>query len=139
MEHITTDKTFLYNELTDKIIHSFYEVYNYLGFGFLEKIYEKSLKTELISSGLNVKSQEPIKVYYKNDLVGDFFADLIVNNKIIIEIKAVEILIKEHEFQLMNYLKATEYQVGLLLNFGKKPEIRRKIYTNDLKNFPKNL
>lgn len=75
--------------------------------------------------------KKPINVYYENQLVGEYFADLIVDDKVIIELKAAEALIEEHELQLINYLKATDIEVGLLLNFGKKPEIRRKIFTND--------
>ena len=138
-QQIDTDKKYIHKELTENIISCFYTVYNNLGFGFLEKIYEKSLVIELESAGLKTETQKPIKVFYKNNLVGDFYSDIIVNDKVIIEIKAVETLIKEHEFQLINYLKASEYETGLLLNFGKKPEVRRKIYTNNFNNYQKNL
>jgi len=124
---------YLYQELTSNIISCFYKVYNTLGFGFLEKVYENALLFELSKSGLFVERQKPIKVHYEDILVGEYFADLIVENKVIIEIKAVDALIEEHELQLINYLKATEIEVGLLLNFGKKPEIRRKIFTNTKK------
>ena len=123
----------LYKDTTEKIISAFYKVYNTLGFGFLEKVYENALKIELSNRGFSVQTQFPISVYYDERRVGDYFADLIINNKIIVELKASEILSKEHECQLINYLKATEFEVGLLLNFGKKPEIKRKIYTNNLK------
>lgn len=123
----------LYKEITEKIISAFYKVYNTLGFGFLEKVYEKALKIELESISLDVKSQFPIKVFYNGNEVGDYFADLIVNEKVIVELKAAEVLTKDHECQLLNYLKATEYEVGLLLNFGKQPEIKRRIFTNNLK------
>jgi GxxExxY protein len=124
---------YLYQELTSNIISCFYKVYNTLGFGFLEKVYENALLFELSKSGLFVERQKPIKVYYEDKLVGEYFADLIVEDKVIIELKAVDALIEEHELQLINYLKATEIEVGLLLNFGKKPEIRRKIFTNTKK------
>jgi GxxExxY protein len=124
---------YLHQELTSNIISCFYKVYNTLGFGFLEKIYENALLFELSKSGLFVERQKPIKVYYEDKLVGEYFADLIVEDKVIIELKAVDALIEEHELQLINYLKATEIEVGLLLNFGKKPEIRRKIFTNTKK------
>jgi len=124
---------YLYQELTSNIISCFYKVYNSLGFGFLEKVYENALLFELSKSGLFVERQKPIKVYYEDKLVGEYFADLIVEDKVIIELKAVDALIEEHELQLINYLKATEIEVGLLLNFGKKPEIRRKIFTNTKK------
>jgi GxxExxY protein len=101
-----------------------------LGFGFLEKVYENSLKIELEKNGLIVEKQKPINVYYEEHLVGEYFADLVVDNKIIIELKAAESLCEEHELQLINYLKATDFELGLLLNFGKKPEVRRKIFSN---------
>ena len=121
---------YLYKDLTSKIISAFYKVYNELGFGFLEKVYENALAIELLSMGFKVEKQKPLKVYYEERIVGEYFADLIVNEKIIIELEAAEMLIKEHELQLINYLKATELEIGLLLNFGKKPEIRRKIFSN---------
>lgn len=131
---MTTDKTnFLYKDLSDKIISCFYEVYNTLGFGFLEKVYENAMMMLFVERGLQAKCQQPIKVHFKNFVVGDYFADIIVENRIIAELKAVEHLAKEHENQLINYLKATNIELGLLLNFGKKPEIRRKIFTNDRK------
>ena len=119
-----------HSDLTDEIINCFYTVYNTLGYGFLEKIYENSLCSELKRVGLNVKPQHPISVFFKDELVGEYFADIIVENSVILELKACEELNKSHESQLVNYLKATEIEVGLLLNFGKKPEIKRKIYTN---------
>ena len=122
-----------YGDLTEKIIKCFYNVYHSLGYGFLEKVYENSFALELKQNGLFVVQQMPIKVSYKEQPVGDYFADLVVENKIILELKAQEILIPENEAQLLNYLKATEYEIGLLLNFGKKPEIKRRIFSNDLK------
>jgi GxxExxY protein len=124
---------YIEKELTDKIIKAFYKVYNELGFGFLEKVYENALYFELMNNGLQVDAQRKIKVYYENHLVGEYAADLIVNDIVILELKAVEYLIEEHELQLINYLKATNKEIGLLLNFGRKPEIRRKIFTNDRK------
>ncbi|MFI5218841.1 MAG: GxxExxY protein [Bacteroidia bacterium] len=123
----------LYKDITDKIIKAFYKVYNELGFGFLEKVYENSLFLELISMGLSCEKQKPIKVYYLNQSVGDYFADIIVDNCVIVELKAAEVIVEEHELQLINYLKATEIEVGLLLNFGKEPVFKRKIFTNDKK------
>ncbi|HEX7357835.1 MAG TPA: GxxExxY protein [Ignavibacteriaceae bacterium] len=122
---------YLYKELTSKIISCFYKVYNVLGFGFLEKVYENALLIELNARGLYAEKQKPIKVIYENETVGEYYADIIVENKIIIELKAAESLIEEHELQLINYLKATNIELGLLLNFGKKPEIRRKIFSNN--------
>ena len=122
-----------HSDLTEKIIGCFYNVYHSLGYGFLEKVYENSLTFELKQNGLFTVQQMPIKVSYKNNPVGDYFADLVVANKIILELKSQEVLAPENEAQLLNYLKATEYEVGLLLNFGKKPEIKRRIFSNDLK------
>ena len=129
---------YLHKELTDKIIKAFYNVYNELGFGFLENVYQNALYFELINSQLKVEAQKAIEVYYQNRLVGSYKADLIVNNVIILELKAVEYLMEEHELQLINYLKATNIEIGLLLNFGKKPEIKRKIFTNDRKKISEN-
>ncbi len=119
-----------HSEITEKIIRAFYKVYNTLGYGFLEKVYENALFIELESIGLLVEKQGQIKVYYEEKEVGLYFADLIVEEHIIIELKATETLCEEHEFQLINYLKATEIEVGLLLNFGKKPELKRMVFSN---------
>ena len=124
---------YLHQNITERIIKCFYEVYNNLGYGFLEKVYEHAMIIELVRNGLNIQSQMPIKVHYKGEQVGDYYADIVVDDKIIIELKAAESVVEEHEFQLINYLKATEMEVGLLLNFGKEPEVRRKIFTNDRK------
>lgn len=123
---------YLHKELTSKIIKCFYDVYNTLGYGFLEKVYENALKIELEKNKLFVEKQKPIKVYYDDQIVGEYFADLIVNEQVIIELKTSESICEEHEFQLINYLKATNIELGLLLNFGKRPEIKRKIFTNNL-------
>ena len=122
---------YLHQELTAEIIRMFYIVYNKLGYGFLEKVYEKALKFELEKAGLLVRRQTPINVYYETELVGEYFADLLIENKIIIELKAAEAICEEHELQLINYLKATDIEVGLLLNFGKKPEVKRKVFSNN--------
>lgn len=123
----------LFQELTNQIIKCFYTVYNNLGYGFLEKVYENSLLIELKRNGLSAEKQRKISVFYEEYLVGEYYADIIVNDTVIIELKAAEAVIEEHELQLLNYLKATDKEIGLLLNFGKKPEIRRKIFTNDRK------
>jgi GxxExxY protein len=115
-------------ELTKKIIGCAFKVYNKLGFGFLESVYEKSLLFELQREGLHAKAQEPIKVYYDNMVVGDFVADIIVNNKVLVELKSVIKLNKAHEVQLVNYLTATKIDIGLLINFGEeKVEVKRKV------------
>jgi len=123
----------LHEEITDKIIKAYYKVYNYLGYGFLERVYQKALLIELRNMGFDCEEEVPIKVYYNGQRVGDYRADIIVNDCVIIENKAAESLAEENEFQLINYLKATEIEVGLLLNFGKKPQFKRKIFTNDRK------
>lgn len=120
----------LHKELTGSILKLFYEVYNELGFGFLEKVYQNALYIELKNNGFEVESQKQIKVYYKNIEVGEYYADLIVNDKVILELKATEAITEAHEFQLLNYLKSTNIEVGLLLNFGKKPEFCRKVFQN---------
>ncbi len=125
---------YLHKDITDRIIRAFYNVYNDLGFGFLEKVYENAMMIEIASFGMNCCKQKPIEVYYKLKKVGEYFADIIVEDKVIIELKAAECLIPEHEAQLLNYLKATEIEVGLLLNFGKTAQIKRQIYENRLKN-----
>jgi GxxExxY protein len=124
----------IHQDLTNRIIQAFYRVYNELGFGFLENVYQNALYLELIDDGLSVETQKPIEVHYVGRVVGKYRADMIVNDTIILELKAVESLVEEHEFQLINYLKATDKEVGLLLNFGTKPEFKRKIFTNDRKN-----
>ena len=124
------EDNYKYSELTQKIIKAFYQVYNALGYGFLEKIYENAMIIELKSDGINVEKQKQIKVYYKEQQVGEYYPDLIVEEIVIVELKAAESLCEENEFQLINYLKATNIEVGLLLNFGKTPEIRRKVYSN---------
>ncbi len=123
----------LHNELTSLILKTFYDVYNELGYGFLEKVYQNALLIELKNKGLEVTSNEKIKVYYKGENVGDYYADIIVNNTVILELKAAECIVEAFENQLLNYLRGTDCEVGLLLNFGKKPEFRRKIFENKRK------
>ncbi len=120
-------------ETTEKIINAFYTVYNILGYGFLEKVYRNAMAIELSKQGLIVVAEAPIIVYYDGQVVGEYFADLLVAEAIIVELKAVRQLAAEHEAQLLNYLKATPYEVGLLLNFGPKAEIKRKAYDNHRK------
>jgi GxxExxY protein len=124
----------LHNELTSLILKTYYEVYNELGYGFLEKVYQNALLIELKKKGLDVIPNKKIMVYYKGENVGDYYADIIVNNTVILELKAAEYIIDQFENQLLNYLKGTNCEIGLLLNFGKKPEFRRKIYENKRKN-----
>lgn len=124
---------FKHQDVTDLILKAFFNVYNGLGYGFLEKVYENSMMIELKSLGLNCEKQKPIKVYFKNFNVGEYFADIVVENKVILELKSAEAIIEEHEAQLLNYLKAKEIEVGLLLNFGKKPQFKRQIFENVFK------
>lgn len=123
----------LYKDETDEIIAAFYDVYNSLGFGFLERVYQNALFQELKRRGFDCKAQYQIKVYFKGKEVGEYFADILVNDHIILELKAVERICREHELQLINYLKATDVEVGLLLNFGEHPQVRRKVFGNDEK------
>ena len=124
----------LHENITKKIIEAYYKVYNSLGYGFLEKVYENALKIELKRTNLKVDQQKNVKVFYNEFEVGDYFADLIVEDLVIVELKAAEILCEEHEAQLINYLKATNLEVDLLLNFGKKAEFKRKVFSNDRKS-----
>ena len=121
----------LHSEITGTILECFFKVYNTLGYGFLEKVYERALLIELQSTGLNCSAQFPVKVYYENEEVGEYFADIIAEDTVIIELKAAEAIREEHECQLINYLRATDIEVGLLLNFGKKPQYKRNIYSNN--------
>ena len=121
---------YLHKDLTAKIINAFYKVYNSLGYGFVEKVYENALRIELVKMGIPVQQQKNIKVFYESEMVGEYFADLYVNELVIVELKAAENICEEREAQLLNYLKATDIEVGLLLNFGKTPEVRRKIFMN---------
>lgn len=122
-----------YSHITDKIIKAYFNVYNKLGYGFLEKVYEKSMLIELTKIGLKCENQFPINVYYDNNEVGKYYADIIVEDVVILELKAEKNLCSEHEAQLLNYLKATEIEVGMLLNFGEKPQFKRKVFSNKFK------
>ena len=121
---------FKYKELTDRIIRIFYKVYNKLGYGFLEKVYENAMKIELEKEGISSVCQSPIKVFYEGAIVGEYCTDILVDNRVIVEIKATRHLVEENEAQLLNYLKATNIEVGLLFNFGVKPEVKRKAFDN---------
>jgi len=126
-------ENYKHSEITEKIIKAFYNVYNKLGFGFLEKVYEHALLIELRKMGVAVVNQYMIKVFYDGAEVGNYFADLFVEGVVIVEIKAGGGLIDEHEAQLVNYLKATNIEVGLLLNFGEKASFKRKVFSNTYK------
>jgi len=127
----------LHKELTDKIIDAFFEVYSELGYGYLEKVYQNSLFLELIVRGHKVEAHKEIKIYYKGREVGVYYADLVVDDLVILELKAADAIIEAHQAQLLNYLRGTDKEIGYVLNFGPKPEFSRKIYTNDRKNLQK--
>ena len=117
-----------YEKLTEQIIGSAYRVYNTMGFGFVESVYEKCLLIELQKAGIQAQPQQPITVFYGDEIVGDFVADIIVEDLIILELKSVRRIVTAHEVQLVNYLTATHKDIGLLINFGpQKVEIKRKM------------
>lgn len=128
------NKNYLHSDITELILKAFFNVYNELGFGFLEKVYERAMICELIDLGLEVESQKKLTVYYKKKNVGDYFADIVINQSVIIELKAVDNICPEHEVQLVNYLKATDIEVGLLLNYGKKTQYKRKVFTKEYRS-----
>ena len=120
--------------VTERILGSFYDVYNELGFGFLESVYHEAMAREMRSRELHVDSHVPLAVVYKGDVIARFMADLIVENRVIIELKAARCILPEHESQLLNYLRATAIEIGLVLNFGSKPQIKRLIFSNQRKH-----
>ena len=122
-----------HSQLTEQILNALYAVYKELGFGFLEKVYENAMAIELRNLGLQVKHQVPIEVAYKEQVVGRYDADLIVNDLVILELKSAQALTDAHQAQMLNYLKATRIEVGLLLNFGPKAEFKRKAFDNSRK------
>lgn len=122
-----------HSELSEKIINAFYNVHNELGFGFSEKVYERALVIALREIGMTVLEQVPIKVYYHGQVAGEYIADMLVDGVILLELKAVGQIIDEHEAQLLNYLKATEIEVGYVLNFGKSATFKRKVFDNSKK------
>jgi GxxExxY protein len=121
------------DELTGTILKVFYKVYNTLGHGFIESIYHNAMVLELVESGCEIETEKPIAVTYNDRLVGTFAPDIVVNDKVILELKAKERIVEAHEAQLVNYLRATEIEVGLLLNFGRSPEFKRKYFSNENK------
>ena len=127
-----TDKL-MYKELTHLIIKSFYDVYNELGGGFLESVYENAMTLVLQQQGLQVETQKEIAVYFRGNLIGNFRADRVVEEKVLLELKAARCLEPVHEAQLLNYLKATTIEVGLLMNFGNEPTFKRLVYNKQQK------
>jgi GxxExxY protein len=127
------DGSLLHRDLTDSIIRVFYDVYNELGFGFLESVYEEAMVIALRESGLEVTQQAPVPVSFRGQAIGTYQADLIVNRLVIVELKAVRQLAEAHIAQLMHYLRATPIEVGLIMNFGQKPEFKRRVFENPRK------
>ena len=120
-------------ELVDKILKQFYRVHYNLGYGFLERVYKNAMYFALIDIGLKCEVEKNIKVYHDNRVVGEYFADLLIEDCIMLELKTCEEINPAHEAQLINYLKATEIEVGYILNFGKKPQFSRKVFSNERK------
>jgi len=127
------ERSYKHSAITDLIIGVFYEVYNELGFGFLESVYRNALQLALIEKGLVVEPEKPISVYFRRRKVGDFRADLIVNNLLLLELKTAETIAIAHEAQVLNYLRSTTLEIGLILNFGPKPQVRRLLFDNERK------
>jgi len=123
----------LHADLTGEIIGAFYHVHNTLGFGFLEAVYQNALMVTLRKHGHQAEVQQPVDVHFEDVVVGHYYADLIIDRLVIIELKSVESLCDAHEAQLLNYLRATDIEVGLLLNFGPKPQVKRKVFSNTRK------
>lgn len=121
-----------HKDLSDEVVGCFYDVYNLLGYGFLEHVYQNAMINELNCRGIKAKKEYPIEVKYKGKVVGKYFADIIVEGKIILELKATPLVI-DHELQLYNYLKATDVEVGYLLSFGKEPNYKRKFFSEERK------
>ena len=121
-------------ELTGEVIKVFYKVYNSLGYGFLESVYKNAMMIELAAAGLVAEAEKQIAVNYAGRIVGNYAADIVVNDRLIVELKARETLSEAHEAQLVNYLRATEIEIGLLFNFGKVPEFKRKYFSNQNKS-----
>ncbi len=127
---MSIDSSYKHSELTEVIIGVFYEVYNELGFGFLESLYRKALQMALQEKGLAVEAEVPVPVFFRGNNVGDFRADLVVNQLILLELKTAEAIVIAHEAQTLNYLRATTLEVGLILNFGPKAQVRRLLFDN---------
>ena len=122
-----------HRELTDKVIGVFFDVYNEMGHGFLESVYENAFALALTDNSFDVKRQISIPVWFRGQKVGDFVADMLIENSVLLELKAVRVLEASHEAQILNYLRATDLEVGLLLNFGVKPQFKRFAYDNSRK------
>jgi len=128
------NSNYKHSELTDLIIAVFYDVYNELGFGFLESVYRNSLRLALLDKGLTVEQEVPVTVFFRGQNVGDSRADLVVNGTIFLELKTAEQIVAAHESQVLNYLRSTALELGLILNFGPKPQVRRLLLDNSRKH-----
>ena len=128
------NSNYKHSELTDLIVAVFYDVYNELGFGFLESVYRNSLRLALLDKGLTVEQEVPVTVFFRGQNVGDFRADLVVNGTIFLELKTAEQIVAAHESQVLNYLRSTALELGLILNFGPKPQVRRLLLDNSRKH-----
>ena len=127
------DSNYKHSELTDAVIRVFYDVYNELGFGFLESVYCNSLRLALLEKGLSVEQEVAVSVFFRGHNVGDFRADLVVNKTILVELKTAEQIVAAHESQVLNYLRSTALELGIILNFGPKPQVRRLLLDNSRK------
>jgi GxxExxY protein len=131
-----SQKSILHDDLTDKILGVYYQVYNELGYGFLESVYEAAMRIALQAAGLTVVTQVSVPVWFRGQQIGDFRADILINGLVLVELKAARTIDGTHEAQLLNYLRATSIEVGLILNFGAKPQFRRLAFANDRKSPP---
>jgi GxxExxY protein len=131
---MTIDSNYKHSELTDTVIGVFYEVYNELGFGFLESVYRDSLRHALLEKGLSVEQEVAVSVFFRGHNVGDFRADQVVNGTILLELKTAEQIVAAHESQVLNYLRSTALELGLILNFGPRPQLRRLLLDNSRKH-----
>lgn len=127
------EQEYLYADLTRRVIGVFYDVYNELGYGFLEEVYHRAMLIALRQAGLRVESEARLPVYFRGQPIADYMADILVKGVVILELKAANALDNSHECQLLNYLQATDIELGLLLNFGPRPTVRRRIFDNDRK------
>ena len=120
----TDYQDFKYKEIVDKIINIFYKVYNQLGYGFSEKVYKSAIMIEFKKEGIPSVSQSGIKVFYKGEIIDEHYADILVDNKVLVKIKAAKELVEDNEAQLLHYLEATDIEAGILLNFGTRPKVK---------------
>jgi GxxExxY protein len=128
------DNNFKYSELTDMVIGVFYDVYNELGFGFLESVYRNALRLALLEKGLTIEEEVTVSVFFRGQNVGDFRADLVVRGVLLLELKTAERIVPAHEAQLLNYLRSISLELGLILNFGPRPQVRRLVLKNARKH-----